>query len=263
MKVLIAALILLSICVFAEDNFLKNKTIMACENEEGYPPFIFSNPVSGKMEGYSVDLLNLVFKNSGAEIKYKLLPWVRCMKEMSGGKTMDIVLAAASTKERRDKYIFSDAFAEVHLAYFYNGRRHPKDLNIETPSDLDNLGIICGMRGFVYGSYGLPKKVVQMGKTFQQLAKMVARGRCDAFLVRYEVFKSLPMAYPDFKYHGLMKGGIIPWRKDSPIKFYFLAKKNSLYHRKLINFINKRINLLKKSGQLQEIKKKYNFKINN
>ncbi len=257
---LIIAIFLFPVIVFAEVSFLKNKTIVGCENEEGYPPFIFKNKESGKLVGYSVDLLNLVFKDSGAKIKYKLLPWVRCMKDMGRGKDIDIVLAAASTEERREKYTFSDAFSEVHLAYFYDHQRYPRGLDIKNPSDFDNIGIVCGMRGFVYGNYGLSKEVKQMGKTFQQLVKMVVAGRCDAFLVRYEVFNSLPMAYPDFKHHDRMKGGIIPWRKNNPIKFYFLAKKNSNYHKQLINYINKKIKQIEKFGQLKEIKKKYGFK---
>lgn len=258
-KLFVIALFLLSSTVFAEDSFLKNKTVVGCENEEGYPPFIFQNKVSGKLEGYSVDLLNLVFKDSGAKIKYELLPWKRCMRSMGEEKTMDLVLAAASTEERRKKYIFSDAFAEVHLAYFYDHQRYPKGLHIEYPSDFDNIGTVCGMRGFVYGNYGLSKEVYQESATFQHLVKMVVFERCDALLVRYEVFKTLPMVYPDFKYHDRMNGGIIPWRKDDPIKFYFLAKKNSVYHKHLINYINKKMKQMEKSGQFKEIKKKYGF----
>jgi ABC-type amino acid transport substrate-binding protein len=103
-KFFIIALLLLPSTLLGANNLLKNKTVVGCENEEGYPPFIFKNTVSGKFEGYSVDLLNLVFKDSGAEMEYKLLPWKRCMAYMGKGEGMDIVLAAVSTAERRRKY---------------------------------------------------------------------------------------------------------------------------------------------------------------
>ena len=50
--------------------------------------------------------------------------------------------------------------------------------------------------------------------------------------------------YKNFKrkHFKRMKGGIIPWRRNEPIKFYFMAKKNSAYHKQLIDFINKRMN---------------------
>jgi len=252
-------LLLLSLTSFSDNTFLKNKTITGCENEEGYPPFIYRNKVSEELEGYSVDLLNLVFKDSGAEIKYSLLPWKRCLKYMGKGKIMDLVLAAASTEKRRTEYIFSDAFSEVHLAYFYDRDRYPNGLGINYPSDLDRLETVCGMRGFVYGSYGLTNKVWQQADDFQQLITLVAKDRCNALLIRYEVFKSLTKANPDIKYYDRMKGGIIPWRKDNPIKFYFMAAKDSVYHKQLIDFINKRMKEINQSGEFRQIKEKYGF----
>jgi len=257
--IVIFALLLMPSIALADNSFLKNKTVTGCENEEGYPPFIYRNPDSGKLEGYSVDLLNLVFEDSGATLKYSLLPWKRCLKYMGKGKIMDLVLAAASTKERREEYLFSDAFSKVHLAYFYDRKKYYDGLKIKTPSDLDKLTTVCGMRGFVYGSYGLTNKVWQQADDFQQLITLVAKDRCDALLIRYEVFKSLTKANPQIKYYDRMKGGIIPWRKDNPIKFYFMAAKNSPYHKQLIDFINKRMKEISQSGDFRQIKEKYGF----
>lgn len=244
---------------FAEDSFLKNKTVVGCEAEKGYPPFIYENNSSGKLEGYSVDLINLVFKNSGAKVKYILLPWKRCLLYMSEREGMDIVLAAASTEERRKKYIFSDVFSKVHLAYYYDSKRHPQGLHIRNPNDFNNLEMVCGMRGFVYKNYGLPKKIYRRAANFQELVNQLVNGRCDAILIRYEVFKSLPLVDANFKHYDRVKGNIIPWLKNDPIKFYFLARKNSIYHKKLISFINMRIKQIRKSGQLNVIKEKYGF----
>ena len=244
--------------ISADNSFLKNRTVKGCEHQEGYPPFIFENSVSGKLEGYSVEVLNLVFKDSGAETEYRLLPWLRCMAYMDKGEDIDIVLAAASTEERRGKYIFSDPFAEVHLAYFYDQLRYPDGLNIESPGDFESLNV-CGMRGWVYENYGLSNEIIQASLTFQQVVRMVVKKRCDAFLVRYEVFKSLRAVFPGLEHYGRMKGGIIPWKKDDPIKFYFLAKRNSDYHRQLIEYINKGLKQIEKSGQLREIREKYGF----
>jgi len=262
MKIIICLCILLiTSTAFSDNSFLKNKTVTGCENEEGYPPFIYRDTESDQLEGYSVDLLNQVFKDSGATVKYSLLPWKRCLKYMGKGKIMDLVLAAASTEERRKQYLFSDAFSEVHLAYFYDRKKYYNGLSIETPNDLDKLATVCGMRGFVYGSYGLTSKVWQQADDFQQLITLVAKDRCDALLIRYEVFKSLTKANPDIKYYDRMKGGIIPWRKDNPIKFYFMAAKNSAYHKQLIDFINKRMKQISGSGDFKKIKEKYGFMV--
>lgn len=244
---------------FSEDSFLKNKTIVGCEAEKGYPPFIYKNKSSGNFEGYSVDLINLIFKDSGAKVRYELLPWKRCLSNMNIGENMDIVLAAASTEERRKKYIFSNVISKVHLAYFYDTKRYPNGLRVTNPNDLNNLKRVCGMRGFVYESYGLSKKIMQSADNFQQLVNLLVRGRCDAILIRYEVFKSLPMTDAGFKYYDRIKGNIVPWLKDNPINFYFLARKNSTYHKNLIFFINMRIKQIRKSGQLKTIKEKYGF----
>jgi len=255
----ISSIFIISTIVFAETSFLKNKTIVGCENEEGYPPFIVKNKITGDLEGYSVDVINLIFKNSGAKIEYKLLPWKRCMAYMSKGKKIDLVLAAASTKERRKKYLFSDSFSKVHLAYFYDSKRYPDGLSIKKPSDFNRYGKVCGMSGFVYGNYGLLKEVQKDSIGFQQLIKGAIGKRCSSILVRYEVFKNLPMLYRNIEYYDRMKGEIIPWRKDKPIDFYFLLKKGSDYHKRLINFINKRIKEIKDSGELELIKEKYGF----
>ncbi|OUR97437.1 hypothetical protein A9Q84_14015 [Halobacteriovorax marinus] len=258
MKIYLLSLFLLfSSTVFAENSFLKNKTIVGCENEEGYPPFIYRNKTSGELEGYSVDILNLVFKGSGAQVNYRLLPWKRCMSYMSEGKLIDIVLAAASTKERRERYLFSNSFSKVHLAYFYDRERYPEGLNIRKPSDFNRFYEVCGMLGFVYGGYGLSREVKKSGRGFQQLIRRVVHKRCDTILVRYEVFKNLPKLYSNIEFFDRMKGEIIPWRKDNPINFYFLARKDSAYHKHLLDFINKRMKQMKKTGELKIIKEKY------
>ncbi len=263
MKITICLCILLiSASAFSDTSFLKNKTVVGCEHEDGYPPFIFKNPESGKLEGYSIDVLNLVFKNSGAKVEYELLPWKRCLEYMTQSNRMDLVLTAASTDERREKYLFSDAFAEVHLAYFYDRARYPKGLSINNPIDLDNMGEVCGMRGWEYGDYGLSKKVWKVAHEYQQLIELVIIERCDVMLIRYEIFKNLPKAIRDSIYYNRMKGGIIPWRKDNPIKFYFMSIKYSSYHNKLVNFINNRLVQIRKSGKLRDIKEKYGFMIN-
>jgi len=248
---------LISSTAFAENSFLKNKTVVGCEDEKGFPPFAYKNKLSGHLEGYSIELLNLVFKDSGAKIEYKLLPWKRCISYMSYGEKMDIVLAATSTEKRREKYIFSDSFTKVHLAYYYDSKRFPNGLSINNPSDFNNLERVCGMRGFVYENYGLSEKVIQTAGSYKQLVKQLVASRCDAILIRYEVFKSLPMIYTDFKHYNRIKGDIIPWGKDSPIEFYFLAKKNSTYHKNLIDFINIRMKQINKSEQIKLLKEKY------
>jgi len=258
-NVFFIALFLISSIAFSEESFLKNKTVVGCEGEKGYPPFIYKNKLSGKLEGYSVDLINLVFKDSGAKVKYELLPWKRCLSYMNAGENMDIVLAAASTEERRKKHIFSDVFSKVHLAYYYDSKRYSKGLRVKTPNDLNNLESVCGMSGFVYGNYGLSKKVIQTANDFQQLVNQLVHKRCDAILIRYEVFESLSIIHTDFKHYDRIKGDILPWRKDNPIEFYFMARKNSVYHRNLINFINKRLKQIRKSGKFKVIKEKYGF----
>jgi len=246
---------------YSDDLPFKNKTIVGCENAEGYPPFVYESRITGALEGYSVELLDLVFEGSGANLEHVLLPWVRCLKGIDAGKEMDIVLTAASNEERRSKYIFSDAISKVHLAYFYDSQRYPQGLSVETPGDLDNLETVCGMRGWIYDSYGLSKDVYQKAYRFKQLVRMVIKKRCNAILVRYEVFRSFPRIYPEFEYHDRMRGGIVPWRKDHPIKFYFMAKKNSDYHADLIAYINTRMKQLGESGKLKPIKIKFGLSV--
>ena len=77
---------------------------MGWEDEKGYLPFIYIDTSSEKLEGYFVNFINLVFKDSEAKVEYELLPCKRCLLDMTGGDEMDIVLATASTEERR-KYI--------------------------------------------------------------------------------------------------------------------------------------------------------------
>lgn len=238
-------------------NFLQGKTVIGCENEEGYPPFIYADS-TGEMRGYSVDLIDLIFENSGAETIYRLVPWKRCLAEIGKGEKSDIALAAVDTKERREKYLFSDAFAEVHLAYFYDRVKYPNGLDIKVPNDFEKYHV-GGMAGFEYDNYGIPNEIYQSASTFQQLVEQTIRSRVDILLARYEVFNSLFKADPYFKNNNRMRGEKIPWRKTHPIQFFFIARKGSAYHEKLIDFINMRMKEIDKSGQLNKIKKRYGF----
>ena len=254
----IAAFLVLSSNAFASDiSFLQGKTVVGCENEEGYPPFIYVDS-TGKLTGYSVDLIDLVFENSGAKTKYRTIPWRRCLLEIENGEKSDFVLAAAETPERREKYLFSNALAEVHLAYYYDSVKYPNGLDIEVPNDFKKYSV-GGMAGFVYDDYEIPNKIYQSAIRFQQLVNQTIGERFDILLARYEVFNSLLKAYPNFKNHDLMKGEKIPWRINRPIKFFFMAKKGSPYHKKLIDFINMRMKEIEKSGQLFKIKERYGF----
>lgn len=246
---------------FTDDSFLEGKIIVGVEDTEGYPPFVYINKGTGEYEGYSVDLLNLVFEGSGAKIRYNLLPWERCLIYVKEGDKADIILVAASTEERRRQFLFSDSIAEVHLGYFYDKRRFPNGLGIEEPDDFLKIGAVRGMTGYVYEHYGIPKKIFQKAGSFQKLVEQLIHKRCDAILVRYEVFNSFQKVYPDFEGLEYIEGEIIPWRKDNPIQFYFLSAKNSEYHSNLINYINRKMVELNENGELKKIKEKFGFKV--
>lgn len=260
-KLLVLIFLFISSVLYADSSYFRGKTIVGIEDEKGYPPFIYINQETGEYDGYSVDLLNLIFEDSGAEIIYNLLPWKRGLSYVKRGDNADIALVAASTEERRQQFLFSQAIAEVHLAYFYDKRVYPNGLGIDKPEDFLKIGSIRGMRGYEYGHYGIPKKVEQNAGTFQQLVTQLLNRRCDVILVRYEVFNSFHRVYPDFTGLENIEGRVIPWRKDDPIKFYFLSARDSEFHSKLIDYINQRIVVFEQNGVLYSLKQKHGLLI--
>lgn len=118
--------ILFSKTIFNDEElkYIENKKYITVSNEFDYEPYDFNR--NGKPSGYSIDLLELILKNTGLKIKYSTKPWTQLLEDLYSGK-LDIIHTIYKTKEREKTMSFSTGYSKVIQSYII--RKNEKDID--------------------------------------------------------------------------------------------------------------------------------------
>ena len=91
-----------------EKEFIKNNPEIRVHNETNWPPFNFFE--FGEPKGYSIDLMNMIAKNTGLNIKYITGPtWDQFITQIKN-KKLDVMLNIVKSEEREKYLNFTDPF---------------------------------------------------------------------------------------------------------------------------------------------------------
>ncbi len=138
-----------------ELKYIENKKFITVSNEFDYEPYDFNR--NGKPSGYSIDLLELILKDTGLKIKYSTKPWTQLLEDLYSSK-LDIIHTIYKTKEREETMSFSTGYSKVIQSYII--RKNEKDI--------DNINNLFGKKVGVSKGWG----EVEFFKRFPQI-KMV------------------------------------------------------------------------------------------
>ncbi len=153
-----------------------------------WPPFVFPKNDTGERWGVAIDISQQVFTSIGAKNSVDTIkPWKRVLRDLEQGK-IDLIFALLVSKERRDKYIYTDAWAyDTYGVVTLKG----KEFKYSSVEDLRNHS------GAYYADLRIPKplnQVFEQGKNFQSikdvasLYKVLHQGRVDYLIVSVPSF---------------------------------------------------------------------------
>ena len=260
MYILRSYLATLLVCLSLSDTALARE-LKICDDQAEWPPYIYYPREGGlanksQLTGATKDLIDRIFEGSGINFSIKLLPWKRCLAEVSGGETYEVFADASSNEERLNMYHRSLPTYKTTEGLFFSKKRFPNGLNLSSATDINQYKL-CGLMGYNYANFfelGV-KKEVDLGvnhasKALQKLEK----GRCDVFLSTIEPILGA-VAINQFSLATEIDHISLPGAKGT--SFYFWVSKNSLRADELLGVINNAIDKLYSNGEADTIFKKY------
>lgn len=147
---------------------IKKRGHMIVATEDDYPPFEFV--VDGKPMGYDHELLAILRKSAGFEIRQEILPWQGILPGVASGKYDVALSAAVITDERAKSLDFTIPISESTMAYV----KRKGDASINSIKDLSGktLGVQQGGASFQV----LPELEIELKKTGGKLGNVVQYG---------------------------------------------------------------------------------------
>jgi len=244
---------------------LNNTHINIVDDGAQWPPFIYYERKGSKstknIVGYSVDVINEIFKKANITHTIKLLPWKRALKELELGLDYQLILNASYSKKREELYYFTRAFYSLNNFVFYSKKHYPKGLQSTNTSYIKENYKVCGLLAYNYNDVGFKDNEIDKGGfyNFDKLIRAIEQRneRCNVFLEGYEIFvgfQAIGRNYFSNKNLGYQR-----MTDTKPTKFYMLISKKFKYAKELQILLDEGISTLEKSGKLLELKRKYNL----
>ncbi|MBU0923669.1 transporter substrate-binding domain-containing protein [bacterium] len=85
--------------------YLKNKKIIKIQNDSDLAPYNFNE--NGIAKGYSIDYMNLIANKLAIQVDYQNVIWNEAMNMLENNQ-LDIMVNVLKSKERKDRFIFSN-----------------------------------------------------------------------------------------------------------------------------------------------------------
>jgi len=244
---------------------LKDVTINIVEDIIEWPPFLYYERENGikskKTVGYSIDIIQQIFKKHNIKFTISFFPWKRSLQYVKEGKDYQLILNASYSKKRYETYLMSDSYYSLTPVVFYSSKKYPNSITVRNIDDLKKNFRICGLLGYSYNSIGLKDNEVDKTSiyNYDKLIDLLhnRQERCDVFVQGYEVISGFMqigknyLADPHLKYMELIE------LKNRD--FHMLISKNFKYGSELQKLINRELLYLKNNGTMNSLKRKYNL----
>gem|GEM_PF-1255282 len=206
-----------------------------------YPPLIYINH-KGQQEGYDIDFMNMLEKESGSRFNISLMEWYNAKQEIVVGRA-DILIGVVKTPERANFLDFTEPYLETRTVIFVS----KDNFVIKELDDLKNyrVGVQKGDMGeALITGYTTPIQYTNQKSALLDLAE----GRVDAVAGNY--------------FTGMYWINIYNWQENIKvvgrplaINEYCLGVKKG--DTKLLLTLNNAIQSLKTTGQLQQLQDKW------
>ncbi len=216
--------------IFSEEEleYINKKKILLASNEFDYEPYDFYK--NGQAKGYSVDLLNLLLKNTGLKVKYITKHWEDLLNDLNQGR-IDLMHTVYKTPQRENIYNYSIGYSKVINNYIIR----------KNSNDIQNIEELYGKKVGVTKEWSeekffkkYPKIKLVYYNNIEEKLKALASGKIDAFTNSSNVID-----------YYIKKYGYRTLKISNPVKeqsskklddHYFITLKSDPY---LISIINK------------------------
>ena len=165
------------------------------------PPLHFFD---GKFRGISVDYLNLIAKRAGFEVQYVTdIPWTNALDHIKNHETIDLILTAKKTKERRSFMGFTDDYLLIPWVIFTRKDSNPLGAIEELVGKTVSVEKTYVMHKNLAAEYPGIKLLVK--NTSKEALEAVATGLADAYIgnlttatyiIQQQNFTNLKVAAP-------------------------------------------------------------------
>jgi len=239
------------------------KTIHICDDGGEWPPYSYYKRVNEKPTeetiGFSVDVIRAILSKYDIPFTLELLPWKRCQSEVLRGTNYQMFLSGSKNPTREKNYHLSEPYYSSTPYYFWSKKHHPEGLDINTPTDLAHYQL-GGVRGY---GYSLLKKLnvdlsaMDAGASdIKALIIKLHRGRVDVFQEEWEILVGMSaIGVYDLTNDADLGRSPLPGADET--QYYMMFTKQQPVGLALKTLIDRELILMKQSGRLETMFKKY------
>ncbi|MBO9488857.1 transporter substrate-binding domain-containing protein [Endozoicomonas sp. G2_1] len=235
------------------------QSIQICDDGAEFAPLTYYKRDGGdktkELIGSTVELIDLIFRKHNIRYQITLLPWKRCLHEVKYGKNFQLILNAVHTKERAENYLLTQPHFDSKKHYFYSKSKYPQGITINTNRDFEQYSL-GGVRGYAQTVFGVEDGQVEFyTHSYGNLIEMMYLNRFDVFLAGEELYFWLRLTRPDLAVNNKLGYGAINYLPDTD--YHMLISKGYSKAEELKELIDRELDLMRESGQLQGLKEKY------
>ena len=160
-----------------EQTYLKNKKSLTVMNVDKFQPFTFLE--DNKPSGYTVDIMKLMGKQIGKDVKFITAPWAKQLENLKDG-TLDVIPYMVKTKDRQ-KFISFTSYSHITFSI---GFAADKKYNIRSIRDLNGKVLAVVEKSFMYEhiKQKFPNIKLYGTKSVQESLELVTQNRAHATL---------------------------------------------------------------------------------
>jgi polar amino acid transport system substrate-binding protein len=230
---------------------IKTRGYLSVATEDDYNPFEFVD--NGKNTGYDNELLALMRKKLGVDVKQQVMPWSGILPGVTTGKYDMALTAVLVTDERKKTFDFSSPTCEAVTVYATK-----KDSPIKTPDDLvgkivgaeTGSAMLADLKLFneelkkKHGGNGL-KQIIEY-QSYPEAYQDLGLGRVDAVANTQISINSLVKTRPDVFVVGPAIG--------KPTYIAWAVKKGNTG---VLKMVDAALLELRKSGEMYQLQQKW------
>ncbi|ENM5852991.1 ABC transporter substrate-binding protein [Vibrio mimicus] len=179
-------LLLLGLALIANGAFA-NPLRICVGDVNVWPPFTYWKGTSeqektASLTGSATTLVFEALKAQHIDYQLKFMPWARIQHELAHDSgRCDLTWDASHQMEREVYSYFSVPLYTIQLGYFTLADQKKDLLSASTTE-----GVLCGVNGFNYENFTLPRKPSLYLNSVQHALNMLQKERCDWFVSEVE-----------------------------------------------------------------------------
>jgi polar amino acid transport system substrate-binding protein len=152
-------------------------------HEAAFEPFEYSDPKTGEVVGFDVDLARELAKELGVKVTFRNMKFNDVFTDVRTGRSDLAISGITVTAERERDFAFSTPYFHTVTALLVSRRKAPE---VRSVRDLDREGRVVavqsGTTGVVAAAKACPHAKAQHYDTENDAVLDVVQGRVDAFL---------------------------------------------------------------------------------